>query len=187
MLLLLLLVVVVMLQCEPVMIEKRGSSICGYRTDEYNWRYDNDELAEDLPGDAKASAIKAAPSRTTGKGRGKYEMRQSLKDEKVEASISKENTSNISEIFKNFSTGFDRLNGILFTRTSLETFEEVLLMVKNDLLELLSSGSDEKYSFGSDAADSKLAIIRLVAILIFTIHNVIRESDNQLYDEILQR
>ncbi|KAM3248053.1 nonsense-mediated mRNA decay factor SMG7 [Capsicum annuum] len=114
-------------------------------------------------------------------------MRQSLKDEKVEASISKENTSNISEIFKNFSTGFDRLNGILFTRTSLETFEEVLLMVKNDLLELLSSGSDEKYSFGSDAADSKLAIIRLVAILIFTIHNVIRESDNQLYDEILQR
>ncbi|PHU05765.1 Protein SMG7 [Capsicum chinense] len=140
-----------------------------------------------LPGDAKASAIKAAPSRTTGKGRGKYEMRQSLKDEKVEASISKENTSNISEIFKTFSTGFVRLNGILFTRTSLETFEEVLLMVKNDLLELLSSGSDEKYSFGSDAVDSRLAIVRLVAILIFTIHNVIRESDNQSYAEILQR
>ncbi|PHT97685.1 hypothetical protein BC332_33350 [Capsicum chinense] len=81
-------------------------------------------------------------------------MRQTLKDEKVEASILKENTSNISEIFKTFSTEFIWLNGILFMRTSLGTFEEVLLMVKNDLLELLSFGSDEKYSFDSDAAES---------------------------------
>ncbi|XP_060177263.1 nonsense-mediated mRNA decay factor SMG7-like [Lycium barbarum] len=147
----------------------------------------NRQCYSQLPGDAKASSIKAAPSRTTGKGRGKSEIRQSQKDEKVEASVAKEKGSSISEIFKTFSTGFVRLNGILFTRTSLETFEEVLSIVKNDLLELLSSGSDEKYSFGSDATDCRLAIVRLVAILIFTIHNVIKESDNQSYAEILQR
>ncbi|CAN4118646.1 unnamed protein product [Withania somnifera] len=129
----------------------------------------NRQSYSQLAGDAKVSSIKAAPSRTTGKGRGKGEMRH------------------ISEIFQTFSTGFVRLNGILFTRTSLETFEGVLSMVKNDLLELLSSGSDEKYSFGSDAANCRLAIVRIVAILIFTIHNVIRESDNQSYAEILQR
>ncbi|XP_055809262.1 nonsense-mediated mRNA decay factor SMG7-like [Solanum dulcamara] len=147
----------------------------------------NRQCYSQLPGDAKASFIKAAPSRTTGKGRDKYETRQSLKDGKVEASLAKEKASSISEIFKTFSTGYVRLNGILFTRTSLETFDEVLSMVKNDLLELLSSGSEEKYSFGSDAADCRLAIVRLVAILIFTIHNVIRESDNQSYADILQR
>ncbi|CAN4109309.1 unnamed protein product [Withania somnifera] len=147
----------------------------------------NRQCYSQLPGDAKVSSIKAAPSRTAGKGRGKCETRQSLKDEKVEASLPKEKAPSICEIFKTFSTGFVRLNGILFTRTSLETFEEVLSMVKNDLLELLSSGSDEKYSFGSDAADCRLAIVRLVAILIFTIHNVFRESDNQSYAEILQR
>ncbi|KAK4345918.1 hypothetical protein RND71_036094 [Anisodus tanguticus] len=147
----------------------------------------NRQCYSQLPGDAKALSVKAAPSRPTGKGRGKSEMRQSLKDDKVVASLPKEKASGISEIFKTFSTGFIRLNGILFTRTSLETFEEVLSLVKTDLLELLSSGSDEKYSFGSDAADCRLAIVRLVAILIFTIHNVIKESDNQSYAEILQR
>ncbi|KAL3357386.1 hypothetical protein AABB24_017875 [Solanum stoloniferum] len=147
----------------------------------------NRQFFSQLPGDAKASSIKVTPSRTTGKGRGKYETRPSLKDGKVEASLPKEKASSTSEIFKTFSTGYVRLNGILFTRTSLETFDEVLSMVKNDLLELLSSGSDEKYSFGSSAADCRLAIVRLVAILIFTIHNVIRESDNPSYAEILQR
>ncbi|KAM3250085.1 hypothetical protein P3L10_004153 [Capsicum annuum] len=105
-------------------------------------------------------------------------MRQSLKVKKVEASILKENTSNISEIFKTFSTEFIWLNGILFTRTSLETFEEVLLIIKNDLLVLLFFRSDEKYSFGSDAADFRMAIVRLVSNLIFTIHNAIMGSDN---------
>ncbi|KAM3238241.1 hypothetical protein P3L10_013271 [Capsicum annuum] len=57
-----------------------------------------------LPGDAKASAIKAAPSRTTGKER------------------------------------------------AWRLLKKGLFMVKNDLLELLSSRSDKKYSFGSDAA-----------------------------------
>ncbi|PHT86815.1 hypothetical protein T459_08921 [Capsicum annuum] len=96
-----------------------------------------------LPWDAKASAIKEAPSRTTGKGR----------------ELSND-TSFLSSLH------------------SLETFEEVLLMVKNDLLELLSFGYDEKYSFGSDAANFRLEIVRLMSILIFTIHNAIMGSDN---------
>lgn len=32
-----------------VILDRRGgSSISGYRKDEYNWRYDNDELGEDV-------------------------------------------------------------------------------------------------------------------------------------------
>lgn len=59
-------------------------------------------------------------------------------------------------------------------------------MVKNDLLELLSSGPEE-FNFGSDAAECRLAIIRMIAIMIFTVHNVSRESENQSYADILQR
>lgn len=60
-------------------------------------------------------------------------------------------------------------------------------MVKNDLLELLSSGPDEGFNFGSDAAECRLVIIRMIAILIFTVHNVSRENENQSYADILQR
>lgn len=60
-------------------------------------------------------------------------------------------------------------------------------MVKNDLLELLSGGPDEEFNFGSDAAECRLAIIRMIAILIFTVQNVSRESENQSYADILQR
>ncbi|KAJ8527546.1 hypothetical protein K7X08_014997 [Anisodus acutangulus] len=147
----------------------------------------NRQCYTQLLGDAKASSTKAVPPRTTGKGRRKGETRQPMKDDKVETMSVQEKASGISDIFKTFTTRFVRLNGILFTRTSLETFGEVQLVVKNDLLELLSSGPDEKYNFGSDAADCRLAIVRLVAILIFTVHNVNRESENQSYAEILQR
>lgn len=60
-------------------------------------------------------------------------------------------------------------------------------MVKNDLSGLLSSGPNEEFNFGPDAAECKLVIIRMVAILIFTVHNVNRESENQSYADILQR
>lgn len=60
-------------------------------------------------------------------------------------------------------------------------------MVKNDLLGLLSSGPDEEFNFGSDAAECRLAIVRMIAILIFTVHNVNRENENQSYADILQR
>ena len=75
----------------------------------------------------------------------------------------------------------------LLSFTSLETFGELYSVVKSDLLELLASGPDEVYNFGSDAAECRLVIIRLIAIFIFTIHNLNRETENQSYAEILQR
>lgn len=50
----------------------------------------NRQYFSQLPVDAKASSTKVTPSRTTGRGRGKYETRPSLKDGKVEASLPKE-------------------------------------------------------------------------------------------------
>ncbi|XP_022846209.1 protein SMG7-like [Olea europaea var. sylvestris] len=140
-----------------------------------------------LLGDAKASSLKTVSSRMPGKGRGKGGTRPSFKDDKVDSSAVKEHIFTVPEVFKAFSIRFVRLNGILFTRTSLETFEEVFSVVKNDLVELLSSGPDEKYNFGSDAAECRLAIVRMVAILIFTVHNVKGENENQSYADILQR
>lgn len=147
----------------------------------------NRQCYTQMLGDPKASSTKAVPPRMTGKGRGRGETRQPMKDDKVEAISVQEKASSMPDIFKTFTMRFVRLNGILFTRTSLETFGEVQLVVKSDLLELLSSGPDEKYNFGFDAADCRLAIVRLVAILIFTVHNVNRESENQSYAEIVQR
>lgn len=70
---------------------------------------------------------------------------------------------------------------------SLETFPEVLFTVKNDLLELLPPGPDEDLNFGSDAADCRLTVVRIIAILIFTVQNVSKESESQSYADILQR
>lgn len=147
----------------------------------------NRQSYSQLLGDSKAATTKKAPVRMTGKGRGKGEPRPPLKDRKVETSLVEERASNITETFKAFCTRFVRLNGILFTRTSLETFGELFSTARNDLLQLLSSGPDEVFSFGSDAAECALVIIRLIAILIFTVHNVNKETENQSYAEILQR
>nr|CAB3452946.1 unnamed protein product [Digitaria exilis] len=70
---------------------------------------------------------------------------------------------------------------------SLETFGELFSSVSNDLQILLSSGLEEELNFGSDAAENALAIVRLTAILIFTVHNVKKEPDSQSYAEIVQR
>ncbi|ONK70354.1 uncharacterized protein A4U43_C05F32860 [Asparagus officinalis] len=51
----------------------------------------------------------------------------------------------------------------------------------------MSSGPEEELNFGQDAAENGLFILRLIAILIFTVHNVSKESDGQSYAEILQR
>lgn len=69
----------------------------------------------------------------------------------------------------------------------MEIFPEVLSAVKHNLLELLPSGPDEDLNFGSDAAECRLAIVRMVAILIFNVHNVNKENENQSYADILQR
>ena len=60
-------------------------------------------------------------------------------------------------------------------------------MVNSCLNELLSSGPEEEMNFAKDAAENGLVIVRLVSILIFTVHNVNRETEGQTYAEILQR
>ncbi|KAG9156254.1 hypothetical protein Leryth_009129 [Lithospermum erythrorhizon] len=135
-----------------------------------------------LLGEVKTSASMDSSTRTA-KGRGKSETRMPPKDNLGNVNSIKERAS---EFLKALGTHFVRLNGILFMRTSLETFGEVLSFVRNDLVELLCSGPNEVTNFGSDDAECRLAIVRLVAILIFTVHNVNKETKNQSYAEILQ-
>ncbi|KAK8649695.1 hypothetical protein V6N13_139361 [Hibiscus sabdariffa] len=139
-----------------------------------------------LPGDVKAPLVKDPAVRLSGKGRGKVEAKLSSKDTKMETSSAREKVSGLQDTFKSFCIRFVRLNGILFTRTSLETFADVLYLVSGDLLELLSSGPEEEFKFGADAAENALFLVRLVSILIFTVHNLKRESDGQTYAEIVQ-
>ncbi|XP_058205654.1 nonsense-mediated mRNA decay factor SMG7-like [Rhododendron vialii] len=145
----------------------------------------NRQSYSQLPGNAKAS-VKIVPTRMTAKRRGKGDT-SVQKDSRAEANLVKERASSVPVTFKAFSIRFVRLNGILFSRTSLETFEEVYSFVRGDLLDLLGSGANEEYTFGSDAAECRLVIVRLIAILIFSVHNVNRETENQSYAEILQR
>lgn len=140
-----------------------------------------------LAGNLKASSTKTGSARTTFTGKGKGGTRFMTKDKRADRSPVKDKSSSLSEVLKLFKIRFVRLNGILFTRTSLETFGEVFSLVRSDFLELLSSGPDEEHSFGPDSANCKLTIVRLIAILIFTIHNVNKEAESQSYSEILQR
>ncbi|XP_047329139.1 nonsense-mediated mRNA decay factor SMG7-like [Impatiens glandulifera] len=127
-----------------------------------------------------------SPIRRTNKGKVKMEMKPNA-NVKADASISKEKGTCSREICKTFTTRFVRLNGILFTRTSLETFPEVLSEVSNDLNKLLSTGAEEVLDFGVDTSENEGFIIRLVSILISTVHNVTREGEGQTYADILQR
>lgn len=92
----------------------------------------------------------------------------------------------IKEKYKEFCSQFVRLHGILFTRTSLEKFAAVLSSVRGAFHELLSSGAEEELNFGKDGMENGLAILRLVAILIFTVYNVSKKSEGHSYAEILQ-
>ncbi|KAE8700256.1 Protein SMG7 [Hibiscus syriacus] len=139
-----------------------------------------------LPGDVKAP-FKEPAVRQSGKGRGKVEAKLASKDGNMEKSPAKEKVSGVRDTFKSFCIRFVRLNGILFTRTSLETFADVLTHVNSDLCELLSSGPEEELNFGTGAAENALFFVRKVSILIFTVHNLKRESEGQTYAEIVQR
>ncbi|GMI81603.1 hypothetical protein like AT5G19400 [Hibiscus trionum] len=139
-----------------------------------------------LPGDIKAT-FKEPAVRQSGKGRGKVEVKLASKDSNMKISPAKEIVSGVLDTFKSFCIRFVRLNGILFTRTSLETFADVLTRVSRDLCELLSSGPEEELNFGTGAAENALLFVRLVSILIFLVHNLKRESDGQTYAEIVQR
>ncbi|GMI89046.1 hypothetical protein like AT5G19400 [Hibiscus trionum] len=140
-----------------------------------------------LPGDVKTPSVKAHGLRLSGKGRMKDEARLESKDANMESSTGKEKVSGVLDTYKLFCIRFVRLNGILFTRTSMETFADVLALVSNDLRVLLSSGPEEELNFVTDAAENTLLCIRLVSILIFTVHNLKRESEGQTYAEIVQR
>lgn len=138
-----------------------------------------------LLGDAKTSSTKTVSGRMNGRGRGRGESRLAAKDGATESPTVKEKV--IPEIYKAFCIRFVRLNGILFTRTSMETFAEIFSLVVCDLNDLLSSGPDEELNFGSDDAENGIFVVRIITILIFTVHNVNRESEGQSYAEILQR
>ncbi|KAK1427053.1 hypothetical protein QVD17_15735 [Tagetes erecta] len=140
-----------------------------------------------LLGDLKPTPTKKLPSRMNGKGRNRGEMRVSPKDKKTEPNLVGEKDLIALEPLKAFSIRFVRLNGILFTRTSLETFGEVLSVARTDFLHLLSSGQDEVFNFGSDFNECKLFITRFISIMIFTVYNANKETKNQSYTEILQR
>ncbi|ONK78942.1 uncharacterized protein A4U43_C01F1260 [Asparagus officinalis] len=148
----------------------------------------NRQSFSQLPVNPKALAVKRTALQTAGRGRGRGDASRLLsKNSKPEATPVKEHDLSISEVLKAFTTRFVRVNGILFTRTSLETFGEILSAVKSDLLDLMSSGPEEELNFGQDATENARFIVRLIATLIFTVHNAIRESDGQSYAEILQR
>ncbi|XP_058112068.1 nonsense-mediated mRNA decay factor SMG7-like isoform X2 [Magnolia sinica] len=151
-----------------------------------NPHHQNRQSYSQLSQDAKVSSVKSVPVRMSGRGRGRGEMRIPSKNGNMVTAPLKETAFSIPETFKAFRLRFVRLNGILFTRTSLETFGEVLSLAIRDLDNLLSSGPEEELNFGSDAAENGLFIIRMVSILIFTVHNVNKESEGQSYDEILQ-
>ncbi|KAG5010972.1 hypothetical protein JHK87_019487 [Glycine soja] len=146
----------------------------------------NRQSFSQLSGDAKTLAVKESSGRSTGKGRGKGEAKLATRGIGVDASP-RTGASSIQETYKYFCTRFVRLNGILFTRTSLETFAEVLAVVSSGLRELLSSGQDEELNFGTDAPENALVIVRIVCILVFTVYNVNKESEGQTYAEIVQR
>ncbi|KAK4275699.1 hypothetical protein QN277_018737 [Acacia crassicarpa] len=139
-----------------------------------------------LSGDVKAQ-VKEASGRVTGKGRGKIETKLATRGTGVDTTPINEGVSSMQEKYKSFCTRFVRLNGILFTRTSLETFSEVLSLVSTGFRELLSSGQDEELNFGGDTRENALTIVRIVSILVFSVYNVNRESEGQTYAEIVQR
>ncbi|KAL0904770.1 hypothetical protein M5K25_026920 [Dendrobium thyrsiflorum] len=145
----------------------------------------NRQKVAQLPS-AKTAASNVFPPRSTGRGRGRGDARLLAKDSNMESPI-KEQELSTADIFRAFSTRFVRLHGILFTRTSLETFGDVFSSVISDLHELLAAGLEEAFNFGIDAVENGLVIVRLVSILIFTVHNVNRDAGGQSYAEILQR
>ncbi|XP_042399856.1 protein SMG7-like [Zingiber officinale] len=147
----------------------------------------NRQSFSQLPGNMKVVSGRKMRMRSTGRGRGRGDLKLMQKDTKIETSHIKDQKLTKSELFKAFSIRFVRLHGILFTRTSLETFGEVFGSVINDLIVLLSSGPQEELNFGSTGAENSLTMLRLISIMIFTVHNVKRESENQSYAEILQR
>ncbi|KAL0735503.1 hypothetical protein Bca4012_011713 [Brassica carinata] len=133
------------------------------------------------------TAPKDSSRRPTGRRRGKGGDISSKKDADVAAVPEKDKVTNADEKLKAFCIRFVRLNGILFTRTSLETFSDVLASTSSSLRDLISSSLTEEMSFGKDTSDSALFIVRLVTILVFSVDNSKKEKEGQSYAEIVNR
>ncbi|KAD5960410.1 hypothetical protein R6Q59_013535 [Mikania micrantha] len=128
--------------------------------------------------------FKESPAQIKGRGRGKADPLDRLKEPINDTDVDKATT--VRQMLKAFRIRFVRLNGVLFTHASLETFEEILSRVINTLQELLSSGSEEELRFGTDTDENGLFIVILVSILIFTVSNVKGGSEGQSYADIVQ-
>lgn len=118
-------------------------------------------------------------------------MKLALKDHK------QQNPGSISEMRKSFRVRFVRLNGILFTKTSLETIPEVYAATICELEQLLALddmcleaglGSEHRSGIGTGSSGAA-GILQLVCILIFTVHNANgnNSSPQPTYAEVLQR
>uniref|UniRef100_A0A7N0TIG9 Telomerase activating protein Est1 n=1 Tax=Kalanchoe fedtschenkoi TaxID=63787 RepID=A0A7N0TIG9_KALFE len=131
--------------------------------------HQNRHMYLQLPSNRSSSTVKGSKQKV----RGKVEARRPSREKtKVDDDLLKRTGYNEVELFKSFCIRFVRLNGIIFTRLSLETFAEVLSLVSGSFKVLLSYGPEEKLNFGKDAGENGLLIVRLVAILIFTVHNI---------------
>lgn len=118
-------------------------------------------------------------------------MKLALKDHK------QQNPGSITEMRKSFRVRFVRLNGILFTKTSLETIPEVYAATICELEQLLALddlclegglGSEHRSGIGTGSSGAA-GILQLVCILIFTVHNAngSNSSPQPTYAEVLQR
>ncbi|XP_071741533.1 nonsense-mediated mRNA decay factor SMG7-like [Rutidosis leptorrhynchoides] len=142
----------------------------------------NRQIYTQLNLDSKASSVKESPVLSKVKGRGKVDPVVRSKESVTDV----EKVTDVRQMFKAFCVRFIRLNGILFTRTSLETFEEILSLVTSSLQELLSSGPEEEMDIGTDAVENGLFIVISVSILIFTVNNVKGGTEGQSYADIVQ-
>lgn len=136
--------------------------------------------------DSKAASVKESGGRTRGRGRGKVDPALRSKEPITDSTPDVERASEIRQMFKAFRVRFVRLNGILFTRTSLETFEEILSQVTTTFQTLLSSGPEDEPNFGTDNTENALFIVIFVTILIFTLNNVKGGPEGQTYADIVQ-
>ncbi|CAM6046137.1 unnamed protein product [Sphagnum compactum] len=144
---------------------------------------------------------KASEDKKSDKGDWKYilgtgEVKHAIKEWKFEDTGSDANSAFNVDLRKQFRMHFVRLNGILFTRTSLETFTDVHMTAMRELEQLLA-GEDASLEAGLVADCSRTGmtnsgaadILQLVTILIFAVFNANSgtEVQNQTYAEVLQR
>ncbi|CAM6014258.1 unnamed protein product [Sphagnum balticum] len=124
------------------------------------------------------------------------EVKHAIKEWKLEDTGMGANSASNLELRKRFRMHFVRLYGILFTRTSLETFSDIQTTTMWELEQLLA-GDDTSLEAGLGADHSRIGmtssgasdILQLVVILIFAVSNVNSgpEIQNQTYAEVLQR